>query len=61
MEGLGSQHLTLFNISTIKKLIKMGESAWPLRPKMAHLLNRSLSSNQADSNIAQAEHDGQDS
>jgi len=40
MEGLGAHHLSLFNIPTIKKLIKMGESAWPLRPKMAHILNR---------------------
>jgi len=41
MDGLGAQHISLFtNITTIKKLMKMGESAWPLRPKMLHLLNR---------------------
>jgi len=41
MDGLRAQHISLFtNISTIKKLMKMGESAWPLRPKMVHLLNR---------------------
>jgi len=40
MDGLGAHHLSLFNITTIKKLVKMGESAWPLRPKMAHILNR---------------------
>jgi len=41
MDGLGAQHISLFsNITTIKKLMKMGESAWPLRPKMVHLLNR---------------------
>jgi len=40
MDGLGTHHISLFNITTIKKLVKMGESAWPLRPKMAHILNR---------------------
>jgi len=40
MAGMGKDILTLFNMATIKKLITMGETAAPVRPKMAHILNR---------------------
>merc|ERR550519_1778682 len=40
MAGVGADHLALFNLASIKKLITMGEKAFPDRPKMMHVLNR---------------------
>ena len=40
MEGIGAEHLTLFNLAAIKKMITMGKTAWPVRPKAGHILNR---------------------
>jgi len=40
MQGIGAEHLTLFNLATIKKMITLGKTAWPVRPKGAHILNR---------------------
>jgi len=42
MDGIGAEHLTMFNIAVIKKLITMGKTAWPVRPKGAHILNRPI-------------------
>jgi len=39
LEGSSASHLTLFNISTIKKLLTMFETAWPMKPKAEHILN----------------------
>jgi len=40
MKGIGAEHLTLFNLAVIKKLITMGKSSWPVRTKGSHILNR---------------------
>jgi len=40
MQGIGAEHLTMFNIAVIKKLITLGKTAIPVRPKGAHILNR---------------------
>merc|ERR1711892_573703 len=40
MDGIGAEHLTMFNLAVIKKMITMGKTAWPVRPKGAHILNR---------------------
>jgi len=39
MEGVGMGHVSLFDFSTMKKLITMVETAWPLKPKAEHVLN----------------------
>ena len=39
MAGVGLQHVSLFDFSTMKKLITMVEKAWPLKPKAEHILN----------------------
>merc|ERR1712037_626134 len=39
MKGASASHLTLFNISIMKKLITMMETAWPMKPKAEHILN----------------------
>jgi len=39
MDGVGLQHVSLFDFSTMKKLITMVETAWPLKPKAEHHLN----------------------
>jgi len=39
MKGASANHLTLFNISIMKKLITMMETAWPMKPKAEHILN----------------------
>lgn len=39
LEGATAAHLTLFNISIMKKLITMMESAFPMKPKAEHILN----------------------
>ena len=39
MAGMGLQHVPIFDIATMKKLVTVTEKAWPLRPKAEHLLN----------------------
>merc|ERR1712127_272197 len=39
MEGASASHLTLFNISIMKKMFTMFESAWPMKPKAKHVVN----------------------
>merc|ERR1719334_363778 len=38
-KGLGANHVTLFNIGAIKKMITMMETSWPLKPKAEHIVN----------------------
>jgi len=39
LEGCTANHITLFNVSIMKKLITMFETAWPMKPKAEHILN----------------------
>lgn len=39
LEGATAAHLTIFNLSILKKLITMMESAFPMKPKAEHILN----------------------
>jgi len=39
LSGVKSSHLGLLGPATVKKLIAMMETAWPMRPQAVHLLN----------------------
>jgi len=39
LSGVKSSHLGLLGPATVKKLITMMETAWPMRPQAVHLLN----------------------
>jgi len=39
LSGVKSSHLSLLGPATVKKLMAMMETAWPMRPQAVHLLN----------------------
>jgi len=39
LKGVGANHVTMMNIASLKKMITMMETAWPLKPKAEHIVN----------------------
>jgi len=39
MAGVNLQHISLFDLAKMKKMVTMVENAWPLKPKADHILN----------------------
>jgi len=39
LQGVTANHVTMMNMASIKKMITMMETAWPLKPKAEHIVN----------------------